>query len=87
MKFYDKPIAQCTVFNKKKNIYLASVESCFNDHIDYGTCFTGCICIELTEKQIDKLSNNNFEDIDIDEVLKVVIDDIELEFYPYMWLF
>ena len=84
-----KPIASCTIFGKKKSIYLHDIENFFNDNFDYGLCFEGSICVRLTEKQLDKLVFNNFDenDIDIPELIEVNIKGHILEFYPVRWLY
>ena len=84
---YTKPIAECIVFNKKKKIYLANIGNFFHNSLEYGMHFEGSICIEWSDKQIEKLAEDNFNEVNIPELLKVNINGIELDFFPERWLY
>ena len=75
-------------YSKPQNVYLSDICNIIEtDNIDYGNCVFGELYIKLPQKKIDKLSENNFEGIDLPDCYKVVINGEEMFFFPTMWLY
>lgn len=78
--------ANVTGYSKPKNLYLSDIYNIIEtDNIEYGNCVFGELYIKLPQKKIDKLSEINFEGIDLP--IKVVINGEEMFFFPTLWLY
>lgn len=78
----------CNVKNKQVKLYLDSIDNCFPDDEYYGQHFNGTLCIDIkSEKQIHKLAENDFIDIEIDSMEYIDIKGIKMCFSPEQWLY
>lgn len=71
-----------------KNVYLSDICNIIEENnMDYGNCVWGELYMKLSKSKIDKLSENNFEDVDLPDCYKVVINGTVLYFFPIRWLY
>lgn len=75
-------------YSKPQNVYLSDICNIIEtNNIDYGNCVFGELYITLPQKKIDKLSENNFEDVYLPDCYKVNIKGMEMYFFPSLWLY
>lgn len=78
----------CNVKNKQIKLYLDSVDNCFPYDEYYGQHFTGTLWVDIkSEKQIQKLAENDFMDIEINSMEYIDIKGIKMCFSPEQWLY
>lgn len=75
-------------YSKPQNVYLSDICNIIEtNNIDYGNCVFGELYITLPQKKIDKLSENNFEDVDLPDCYKVIVNGKKMYFFPSLWLY
>lgn len=77
----------CNVKNKQIKLYLYSIDSCFPNDEYNGQHFIGSLYVDIkSEKEIQKLAENDFVDININSMEYINIKGIEMCFSPELWL-